>query len=88
MRGYIGECIKSVVGELYGNIEYVIVDGCSTDNTLDIIRQYEDRIAYWRSEPDRGIFDAMNKGAGLTSGDWNFLAPHRLACYSRAGDMT
>jgi glycosyltransferase involved in cell wall biosynthesis len=55
-------------------VEYIIVDGASTDGTLDIIRTYEDRIDYWMSEPDEGIYYAMNKGIDLATGEWiNFM---------------
>lgn len=57
------ECtIQSVRGQTYRNIEYLIIDGGSTDGTIDIIKKYEDCIAYWVSEPDQGLYDAMNKG--------------------------
>lgn len=65
--------IKSVVNQTYTHIEYIILDGLSTDGTLDIIRKYEDRIALWKSEADRGIFDAMNKGLDLATGDWVYF---------------
>jgi glycosyltransferase involved in cell wall biosynthesis len=53
----------------YKNIEYIVVDGLSTDNTLDIIRQNENYIDYWISEADRGMYDAINKGISLATGD-------------------
>jgi glycosyltransferase involved in cell wall biosynthesis len=66
--------IRSVLNQTYKGIEYIIIDGGSTDGTLDIIRKHQDRIAYWMSEPDRGVYDAMNKGADLASGEWiNFM---------------
>jgi glycosyltransferase involved in cell wall biosynthesis len=72
--GYLEDTIKSVIGQTYDNLEYIIVDGGSTDGTLDIIRKYEDVIDYWVSEPDRGIYDAMNKGSIVASGEWlNFM---------------
>lgn len=66
---HLEQAIRSVLSQSHANIEYIIVDGGSTDGTLDIIRKYEDRIDYWISEPDRGISDAMNKGIRLATGD-------------------
>jgi glycosyltransferase involved in cell wall biosynthesis len=66
---HIAECMESVLAQTYDNIEYIIVDGGSTDRTLEIMRGYDERIAYWISEPDEGIYDAMNKGVGLARGD-------------------
>jgi hypothetical protein len=63
-------CLRSVISQNYDNIEYIIIDGGSTDGTLDIIRQYEPAIDYWLSEPDRGIYDAWNKGVQVAMGDW------------------
>lgn len=66
--------INSILLQNYKNIEYIIIDGGSSDGTLDIIRKYEDRIHYWISEPDNGIYDAMNKGIRLAGGRWiNFM---------------
>ena len=60
--------IKSVIEQSYKNIEYIIIDGASSDKTLDIIHQYESEIDYWCSESDNGIYDAMNKGIKATQG--------------------
>lgn len=68
------ETIKSVISQTYDNIEYIVVDGGSTDNTIDVIRRYEHAIDLWISGPDRGIYDAMNKGIRASSGYWlNFM---------------
>ncbi|MEB3309094.1 MAG: glycosyltransferase family 2 protein [Snowella sp.] len=60
--------IESVVQQTYPNIEYIIVDGGSTDKTLSIIKSYENFLSYWISEPDQGLYDAMNKGIALSHG--------------------
>lgn len=56
------QTIQSVLNQSYKNIEYIIIDGGSIDGTLNIIKKYENQISYWVSEPDRGLYDAMNKG--------------------------
>jgi len=66
--------ILSVLNQTYPNIEYIIIDGGSTDGSVDIIRKYADQLAYWVSEPDKGIYDAMNKGIDCCNGEWiNFM---------------
>lgn len=64
------QTILSVINQTYDNIEYIIVDGASTDETINIIQKYERRIACWISESDKGIYDAMNKGKDIASGDF------------------
>ncbi|WP_276485269.1 glycosyltransferase family 2 protein [Paraflavitalea pollutisoli] len=66
---YIEHTIKSVLGQTYQHIEYIIVDGGSKDNTLSIVRKYEDKIAVVISEPDKGISDAFNKGIRAATGN-------------------
>ncbi len=71
---YLEQTIQSVINQSYDNVEYIIVDGGSTDGTVDIIKKYEEQIDYWVSEEDEGIYDAMNKGIKVFKGDYiNFL---------------
>lgn len=73
--------MESVFLQTYPNVEYIIIDGGSTDGTVDLIKAHEAKISCWVSEPDKGIFDAMNKGIGRATGEWiNFMnAGDRLA---------
>ncbi|AFZ36677.1 glycosyl transferase family 2 [Stanieria cyanosphaera PCC 7437] len=66
---YLEQAIESVINQSYQNIEYIIIDGGSTDGTIEIIKQYEDSIDCWISESDRGLYDAMNKGIALAHGE-------------------
>jgi glycosyltransferase involved in cell wall biosynthesis len=65
----IAGCIRSVNEQTYPDIEHLVIDGASTDNTLEIIGNTSNRISHLVSEPDKGIYDAMNKGIGLASGE-------------------
>lgn len=70
----IEKTILSVLNQTYKNIEYIIIDGGSTDGTVDIIKKYSNRISYWVSEKDNGIYDAMNTGTDIANGDYlNFM---------------
>lgn len=71
--------IESVVSQTYSDFEYIIIDGCSTDGSVEVVKEYQEKITYWVSEPDKGIYNAMNKGIlkatgeyclFLNSGDW------------------
>lgn len=66
---YLEQAIESVLSQDYPNIEYLIIDGGSKDGSVDIIRKYAPQITSWVSEPDQGIYDAMNKGIRMASGD-------------------
>jgi glycosyltransferase involved in cell wall biosynthesis len=66
----IGKTISNVINQTYKNIEYIVIDGGSSDGTVDVIRKYENRISFWSSEADRGIYDAMNKGVSRANGEW------------------
>jgi len=70
----IERTIQSVTAQTYQNIEYIIIDGASTDGTVDIIKKYESEISHWISEPDEGIYFAMNKAIKILNGKWvNFM---------------
>ena len=66
----IEETLQSILQQTYSNIEIVVVDGASSDGTVDILRRLDGRIDYWSSKPDNGIWDAMNKSLGLVTGEW------------------
>ncbi|RNL54271.1 glycosyltransferase [Pedobacter jejuensis] len=66
---YIKDCIESVISQTYKNIEYIVIDGNSTDGTQLIIEQYQKQIARYVSEKDSGLYDALNKGISLATGD-------------------
>ena len=66
---FIEKTIQSVLSQTYSPIEYIIIDGGSTDKTVDIIKKYNDHIAYWRSEKDNGISEAFNKGLARATGE-------------------
>lgn len=66
----IEKTIQSVINQTYDNIEYIIVDGASKDGTMQVVEKYKDKIAKIVSEPDKGIYDAMNKALKLATGDF------------------
>lgn len=67
---FLEETIQSIVSQDYADFEYIIIDGGSTDKTVEIIKKYEDKITYWISEPDKGISDAFNKGIRVATGNY------------------
>jgi len=69
-RRYMEECIQSVLSQVYPNVEHIIIDGGSSDGTQEILRRYDDRLHFWTSEKDKGIYDAWNKGLAKATGEW------------------
>lgn len=72
------DTIQSIITQTYKNVEYILIDGASTDNTMRIVERYRDHIHTVVSEPDQGLYDAMNKGLSLATGDY--------VCFLNAGD--
>jgi len=68
-RPFLEETIQSVLNQGYPNLEYIVIDGGSTDNSVEIIKKYKDQLAYWVSEPDKGQSDAINKGFRVATGE-------------------
>ena len=66
--------IESVVNQTYHNYEFIVIDGGSTDGSADVLKEFDDKITYWVSEPDKGIYNGMNKGIAKATGDYlNFM---------------
>lgn len=76
---FIEETIMSVLGQGYPNLEYIIIDGGSTDNTIDVLRKYANQFAYWVSDKDNGQASAINKGLAMATGD--------ILCWLNSDDM-
>lgn len=76
---YLEQTILSVINQNYPNLEYIIIDGGSTDNSLEIIKKYENKFVYWVSEPDAGMYHALQKGFEKSSGE--------IMCWLNSDDM-
>jgi glycosyltransferase involved in cell wall biosynthesis len=72
-RDTVEDTIRSVVGQPYEAVEFIVVDGASTDGTLHTVERYENKIDYWISEQDQGLYTAMNKGCDLAGGEWIYF---------------
>lgn len=69
-QSFLESTLQNIKNQNYSNIEYIVIDGGSSDATVDIIKKYEQSITYWISQPDKGIYDAMNKAIDKASGEW------------------
>lgn len=76
---YIEETLLSIVGQCYPNLEIIVIDGGSTDETIEVVKKYADKIVYWHSKPDKGQADAINQGMNLSSGE--------VVCWLNSDDM-
>jgi len=84
--GSMERTIASVIGQTFSSFEYIIIDGGSDDGTTELLERYDESVDYWVSEPDNGIYDALNKGITLSRGEWlyflgsddAFIDPHLL----------
>ncbi|MCY1719091.1 glycosyltransferase family 2 protein [Prolixibacteraceae bacterium Z1-6] len=92
---YLPHLIESIIHQKNQEIEFIIIDGNSKDNTVPVIQKYEHCIDYWISEPDNGIYDAWNKGIKIAKGNWimflgadDKLKPHAIEKYKRIIDNT
>ena len=87
---HLERCLESIAHQDYPNIEHIVIDGGSRDGTLNILDRYSDRIAFWKSERDTGIYDAWNKGLSEAHGEWicflgadDEFAPHAISSYMK-----
>jgi hypothetical protein len=66
-------CIQSIIGQSYDNVEFITIDGASNDGTIELLNKYDNQIDYWVSEPDLGLYYAMNKAVEIASGNWMYF---------------
>jgi glycosyltransferase involved in cell wall biosynthesis len=81
---HIERTITSVINQTYKNIEYIVIDGGSSDGTQAAIKKHENQLSFWMSESDHGIYDAMNKGINVATGDWLFFLGSDDALFAEA----
>jgi glycosyltransferase involved in cell wall biosynthesis len=72
-KQFLQKAIESVINQDFTDYELIIIDGKSEDGTIDVIKQYENKISYWRSTEDRNVYDAMNKAVAQSNGDWLYF---------------
>src|SRR5581483_3718628 len=72
-RATLGRCLDSVLAQSLAAVEVLVIDGGSTDGSVPLLQEYGARLSYWVSEPDRGIYHALNKGLARARGDWIYI---------------
>ncbi|MDP7430535.1 MAG: glycosyltransferase, partial [Flavobacteriales bacterium] len=72
-KQFLQRAIESVINQGFTDYELIIIDGKSEDGTIDVIKQYENKISYWESAEDRNVYDAMNKAVAQSNGDWLYF---------------
>ena len=81
-RADVDKTVKSVLSQTYSDMEYIVVDGGSSDGTRDVLASYKDSIDHLISEPDNGIYDALNKGVKVATGDWIICMNAAISSYA------
>ena len=84
---HIERTIQSVINQTFSDIEYIIIDGASKDKTVDIIKKYDEKITFWQSEPDKGLYNAMNKGIKQAAGEY-LIFMNAGDCFSSKDTVT
>ena len=72
-KQHLQNAIESVINQDFTDYELIVIDGKSTDNSMDVIKKYESKISYWESSEDKNVYNAMNKGISKTNGDWLYF---------------